>query len=153
MSRKRCWEVNTHHTSVTSFNCEHDTSIPVRQIHCLRFAKCTQNKIFPKAPWHRSHLHPSVLKRQTGVGPFGAKFLLRIKLTHQNKLLVALEAPGGLASPQNLGWRTAPTKTGSSVWGLRGTGWLDSCPRSDRYYRNTCQVLHSRWNEVNLTHD
>lgn len=33
------------------------------------------------------------LKKQIGVGPFGATLLLRIKLTHQNKLPVALEAP------------------------------------------------------------
>lgn len=48
--------------------------------------------IFPSTRQHHTHLCHPLLKQQTGVGPFGAKFLLRIKLTHQNKLPVALEA-------------------------------------------------------------
>lgn len=96
-----------------------------------KYAKCRRDQDFPWARQHHSHLRHPCLKQQTGVGPSGAKLLLRIKLTLQNKLPVALEAPrdwhlqviqdaGPLPAHRVLSLSQMTLMTGQFVWRVRG---------------------------------
>lgn len=97
---------------MTNFNHEtHTSNKSLWGKHIFNFKSgALRTRSFLVRGGNRSHLYPPLLGQQTGVGPFGAKFLLRIKLTHQNKLLVALEAPGGWQPSRDQDTKPLPPK-------------------------------------------
>lgn len=156
-----CWEANTHHTTLADFSREHHRSteamIPSRNIHTFDFkSMCIRDQVYPGAWQHHSHLCHALQKKQTGVRPFGAKLLLRIKLTHQNKLLVAVEAPRDWHLQRLLDAGTLPPRQGPQFESEALDDW--TCVLSQPVWRlsglkNISHVLISLRKAVNLTHN
>lgn len=126
--------------------------IPLRKILTFDF-KSMLSAYGTRSILVHSHLCHALQKKQTGVRPFGAKLLLRIKLTHQNKLLVAVEAPRDCGSTQTPGCRNTqgPQFESESL-----DDW--TCVLSQPVWRlsglkNISHVLISLRNAVNLTHN
>lgn len=157
-----CWEANTSHLSdrlqpwTSQVNRGKDPLKKNTHFWLQKYAKWIRDQVYPGAWQHHSHLCHALQKKQTGVRPFGAKLLLRIKLTHQNKLLVAVEAPRDWHLQRLLDAGTLPPRQGPQFESEALDDW--TCVLSQPVWRlsglkNISHVLISLRKAVNLTHN